>query len=86
MITDVTSKLRTVTSGVTQGLIPSLVLFNIFINNLNNWQCTHSKSAEDTKLEGGDNTPEGHAFIQSDLGSLEKRTDKNLLKFDKEKC
>jgi len=31
-------------------------------------------------------TSEGHAAIQGGLGRLEKRADRNLMKFNKEKC
>jgi len=36
--------------------------------------------------EGKPVTPEGHAAIQRDINSLEKRTDRNLMKFNKEKA
>lgn len=42
--------------------------------------------AEDTKLGGVANSPEGRAAIQRNLNRMEKWADKNLLKFNKENC
>lgn len=44
------------------------------------------KFADDTKLEGVVDTPEGHASIQSDLDRLKKWVGGNLMKFNKGKC
>ncbi|KAK4829816.1 hypothetical protein QYF61_006653 [Mycteria americana] len=70
------------------GSILGLVLFNIFINDEGDVaECTLNKSADDTKLGGVADRPEGRAAIQRDLNRrLEKGPDRNLMKFNKEKC
>ncbi|KAK4823433.1 hypothetical protein QYF61_002119 [Mycteria americana] len=45
-----------------------------------------SKFADDTKLEGMADSPEGHAAIQRDLDRLNKCADRNLMKVKKGKC
>ncbi|GAB0208210.1 F-BAR domain only protein 2-like [Grus japonensis] len=42
--------------------------------------------ADDAKLGGVADMPEGHAAIQRDLNRLEKWADRNLMKFNKGKC
>ncbi|PKU44521.1 reverse hypothetical protein [Limosa lapponica baueri] len=80
-------KWRLVTSGIPQGLALGLVLFNIFVGDMDSKiECTLIKFANDTKLCRAADMLEGKDAIQRDLDRLEKWTCANLMEFNQAEC
>lgn len=70
--------------GVPQGSVLGLILFNIFLSDINSGiECTLRKFAGDTKLCGAVGMPEERDAIQRDLESLKQWTQVNLMRFNK---
>ncbi|TRZ23724.1 hypothetical protein HGM15179_003375, partial [Zosterops borbonicus] len=81
------SKWKAVPGGVPQGSVLGLVLFNIFIGDMDSaFQCTLSEFTDDTQMCDAVNMLEAGNNTQRDLVRFERWAEVILMKFNNAKC